>query len=441
MLTLASGGCVLFLESIEKIHVTLPFIKFALLSIVAWFICSSLTGTYKFERVISIPQIIVRVLKVTLLYILLVEATLNIFNITDFPRIYLNYFYGFGVVLIIAWRIIITVGLREYRRKGFNYKKIVIIGYGPVGLELKRFFQSHPELGYHFLGLFDNNEEGIKEINGRVEDVKSFMLANEVDEVYCSPSSISKEQLNSLTEFVDNNLIRMKILPELGEFTYKKLKIDFYDILPVLILRTIPLDDIINKFIKRTFDIVFSSIVIISILSWLLPILAIAIKLNSKGPVFFKQERSGINNKVFNCLKLRTMEVNTDANVLQARKGDSRITKVGAFLRKTSLDELPQFFNVFMGQMSIVGPRPHMIKHTEHYATIVEKFMVRHLVKPGITGLSQVRGFRGDTSELYQMRGRVKLDIFYLENWSFVLDLKIILYTVLNIIRGDDNAF
>jgi putative colanic acid biosysnthesis UDP-glucose lipid carrier transferase len=233
----------------------------------------------------------------------------------------------------------------------------------------------------------------------------------------------------------------MKFLPEPGELPYRQMKVDFYDVLPVLIFRSIPLDDVVNKVIKRTFDIVFSLAVIILILSWLIPILGILIKLNSKGPVFFKQYRTGLDNKKFKCWKLRTMTVNGESDSKQAKRGDARITSIGAFLRRTSLDELPQFFNVLRGNMSVVGPRPHMLQHTEQYSRIVNKFMVRHFIKPGITGLSQVRGFRGETTEVHQMRGRIKLDIFYLEHWSFFLDIKIIFHTVINIFRGEDNAF
>ncbi|WP_439882422.1 undecaprenyl-phosphate glucose phosphotransferase [Pontibacter sp. MBLB2868] len=427
-----------------KYDILLPFsffIKFSLFTILAWFVCSSLSGAYKLHRITNLLRTTFNVSKVIILYILLVEATLNILNLSQMPRQYLIYHYILLTVSMIFWRFLITKILREYRRRGYNYRNVIVVGCGTVSLEMRDFFKAHPEHGYHFFGFFDDNAEEHPEVLGKVDDVEDFVTKNGIDEIYCSPFEVEKHQLDRLTEFVDNNLVRMKLLPSPGEFPYKKLKIDFYDILPVLMLRSIPLDDAVNKFIKRAFDIAFSTFVIVFLLSWLLPIIAIIIKLDSRGPTFFRQERSGIDNKVFNCMKLRTMYVNSEANTHQARRGDSRITMVGAFLRKTSLDELPQFFNVFVGQMSVVGPRPHMLKHTAEYAATVDKFMVRHFVKPGITGLSQVRGFRGDTSELYQMRGRVKLDIFYLENWSFILDLKIIINTVLNVINGDDRAF
>jgi putative colanic acid biosysnthesis UDP-glucose lipid carrier transferase len=176
-------------------------------------------------------------------------------------------------------------------------------------------------------------------------------------------------------------------------------------------------------------------------LSWFTPLMALIIKLDSKGPVFFKQLRSGKDNRSFHCLKFRSMAVNQDADHKQASRGDTRITRVGAFIRKTSIDELPQFFNVLMGDMSVVGPRPHMLKHTSDYSELIEKFMVRHFLTPGITGWAQVKGLRGETKDPEYMEKRVEADIWYLENWSFLLDMKIIVLTVWQAITGNKNAF
>lgn len=414
---------------------------FLLYSLLAWIICTVLLNTYKHYRVGRRLWVLFDALKAVLLYILLIEATLNIVPYFSFSRLFLLYQYATLGLLVLSWRVVVTFVIRYLRRKGYNSVKVIIVGYGKTGKELRDFFYNHPEYAYRFEGFFDDHAIGEPQVIGKIKDVEKFVLDNEVNEIYCSAFELNKDQITSLMEFSDNNLVRMKFLPEPDSFRYQKLKIDFYDMLPILVARSIPLDDVINKILKRSFDLVFSLFVIIFILSWLLPILAVIIKLDSKGPVFFGQERSGINNKTFRCWKLRSMYVNTEANSKLARRGDSRITPVGAFLRKTSLDELPQFFNVLMGQMSIVGPRPHMLKADQEYALIAEKYMVRHFIKPGVTGLSQVRGYRGDTTADYQVRGRVKLDIFYLENWTFLLDLKIIFYTIYNAIRGDKAAF
>ncbi len=193
----------------------------------------------------------------------------------------------------------------------------------------------------------------------------------------------------------------------------------------------IPLDNLTLRLKKRAFDVVFSSAVILFIFSWLLPLLSLIIKLNSKGPVFFVQQRTGINNKTFNCIKFRTMKVNQEADTKQAVKNDNRITSIGNFLRKYNIDELPQFFNVLVGNMSVVGPRPHMLKHTEQYSALIEYYKVRHFVKPGITGWAQVNGYRGLTDELWKMQKRVEYDMEYLENWNFLWDIKIIVMTLI----------
>jgi Undecaprenyl-phosphate glucose phosphotransferase len=427
------GGVSNFLS--QDIYLSLPY------SLLAWIICTVLLGTYRYYRVARISWIIVDALKAVLLYIILLEATFNLVESVSLPRALLLYHYLILVAFVLLLRVAITYIIRHFRLKGYNSRTVIIVGNDKTGQELKNFFYSHPEYGYRFVGFFDDNTPDDPHVIGKVKDVEPFVRKHGIDEIYCCPFSIQKKQVISLMEFSDKNLVRLKFLPEPGTFTYQKLKIDFYDMLPILVARSIPLDDAINKILKRSFDLFFSLTVIILILSWLLPILAILIKLDSKGPVFFGQERSGINNKTFRCWKLRSMYVNTEANSLLARRGDSRITPVGAFLRKTSLDEFPQFFNVLMGQMSIVGPRPHMLKADQEYALIAEKYMVRHFIKPGVTGLSQVRGYRGDTTEDYQVRGRVRLDIFYLENWTFLLDLKIIFYTLYNVFRGDKHAF
>jgi Undecaprenyl-phosphate glucose phosphotransferase len=318
---------------------------------------------------------------------------------------------------------------------------VIIVGTGQLSYELLSVFENNKELGYRFLGFFSDKQESLPKLKGSVDEVIEFCKSNKVDEMYCSISDLNPEQLKSLTEFADNNLIRIKMIPDVRGFINRHLKIDFYEHVPVLTFRNIPLDDYANRFIKRIFDLLFSIIVIIFILSWLFPLVSLLIKLSSKGPVLFKQVRSGKNNNDFNCWKFRTMYVNKDADDKQASKTDARITRLGAFLRKTSIDEMPQFFNVLYGHMSVVGPRPHMTKHTEEYAIIVNKYMFRHFVKPGITGLAQVKGLRGETKSSLAMEHRIRLDMLYIENWSLILDLKIIVLTILNVFKGDDKAY
>ena len=205
-------------------------------------------------------------------------------------------------------------------------------------------------------------------------------------------------------------------------------------------MRRIQHQNIYSRMLKRAFDLVFSSVVLVCSPVIFIPI-AIAVKLSSPGPVFFKQKRTGFRGKEFNCYKFRTMRVNAASDEVQATRHDPRKTRVGEFLRKTSLDELPQFINVFLGDMSVVGPRPHMVKHTHDYSKIIDKYMLRHLIKPGITGWAQVNGYRGETRELWQMERRVEYDVWYIEHWNFWLDIKIIFLTVVNAFKGEKNAF
>ncbi|GGW57075.1 hypothetical protein GCM10008085_05830 [Winogradskyella epiphytica] len=312
----------------------------------------------------------------------------------------------------------------------------MILGFNKKTLALENFFNKNPEYGYSHKKTFS-----LKTKEHSLTECFEYVLKEGIDELYCSISEMTNSQIADIVDFADNNLKILKFIPDSKEIYSKKLRYEYYDYIPILTLRTIPLEEPVNTFLKRAFDIVFSSLVIIFVLSWLTPLIAILIKLESKGPVFFKQSRNGFNYKEFDCYKFRSMMPNKDAHLYQATRGDQRVTKVGRFIRKTSIDELPQFFNVLFGDMSVVGPRPHMVSHTHMYAKKIDKFMVRHFVKPGITGLAQTSGFRGEVETDKDIIGRVKLDIFYIENWSLLLDLKIILQTFINAVKGDDKAY
>jgi Undecaprenyl-phosphate glucose phosphotransferase len=249
-------------------------------------------------------------------------------------------------------------------------------------------------------------------------------------------------EVKTFLEVADKHCLRVKFIPDMATTLATPYTISYVgDEFPVISLRKEPLESVSNRFKKRAFDVVFSLGVIIFLMSWLYPLIAILIKLQSKGPVLFKQQRSGRNDEPFWCYKFRSMKVNNDSDKKQATKDDNRITPIGKFLRKSSLDELPQFFNVLLGNMSVVGPRPHMLSHTEEYRAIINQFMVRHFLKPGITGWAQVNGFRGETKEDGAMQKRVQHDIWYLENWTAMLEVKIVFMTVINMIKGEDNAY
>jgi len=314
---------------------------------------------------------------------------------------------------------------------------VVIVGLNQKTDQLRKFFLDRPEFGYQLSKTFDLNKKNGVEI----ESCFTYVLENDIDEIYSSVAELNNENLLKLIDFADNNLKVLKFLPDNKEIYSKKLDFAYYGVLPILSMRKIPMDEPFNKFIKRSFDVVLSLFIIVGILSWLTPLLGIFIKLESKGPVFFKQKRNGLDYKEFFCYKFRSMTPNPIADLYQVTKGDERITRVGRIIRKTSIDELPQFINVLKGEMSVVGPRPHMVSHTQMYAERIDKFMVRHFIKPGITGLAQVSGYRGEVENDNDIINRVKYDIFYLENWSLFLDIKIVFQTIYNALRGEEKAY
>ena len=327
-----------------------------------------------------------------------------------------------------------------YRTKAGNFVNVVVVGVDKNLKKLRRFF-AQPELGYRYNGYFHNQDTGQGNYLGKVDDCYDYIQENSVDEIYCVASRLSEGELRTLLTFADNNFKKLKIIPDNKGIITRTMDVELLDTTPVLNLRELKLNTEYGKIGKRVFDIVFSSLVILFVLSWLTPLMYVIIKLDSKGPLFFKQLRNGQMKQPFYCLKFRSMEVNGQADKKMGTKNDPRITRVGKFLRETNLDELPQFFNVFMGDMTVVGPRPHMELHTQEYEKSVNKYLIRHFSKPGITGLAQIKSYRGEIKNKYDIIHRVKLDIFYLENVSFCLDLKIILLTVVKTIIGDKKAY
>jgi putative colanic acid biosynthesis UDP-glucose lipid carrier transferase len=412
------------------------FIFSVFISIV-WILLSVYSKFYQVYRYTRPVNILSLIVKQYILYLLLVFAFSGLYHELDiYPKPIIKY-TALCFLLITILKLAIYYLLQKFRVSfGGNFRSTVIFGLNKKTIALENFFNKNPEYGYLHQKTFSfkNKDQSLK-------DCFEFILNEKVDEIYCSISEHTNAQIADIVDFADNNLKILKFIPDSKEIYSKRLRYEYYDYIPILTLRTIPLEDSVNMIIKRGFDIVFSSIVIVFILSWLTPLIALLIKLESKGPIFFKQSRNGFNYREFDCYKFRSMTPNKDANLYQATRGDQRVTKVGKFIRKTSIDELPQFFNVLFGDMSVVGPRPHMVSHTNMYAKKIDKFMVRHFVKPGITGLAQVSGFRGEVESDKDIIGRVKLDIFYIENWSLITDLKIIAQTFVNAVKGEDKAY
>ncbi len=342
---------------------------------------------------------------------------------------------------LLATLMFFYFSLKIYRTHGGNYRRVVIIGNSINDKKLKDFFTSRTEFGYQFLGFFSDKTFKNKDYIGTIDQAFKFISNNMVDEIYCSLDELTKEQIRKFIKFSDENYKTLKFTPKSDHFFINEAQVEYYDYLPIVTLRKNPLAKPFEGFVKRAFDILFSLIIIITLLSWLTPILWILIKLESKGPLFFKQIREGLNGNQFSCYKFRSMLQNDFEELKQTEKNDVRITKIGKIIRKTSIDELPQFINVFLGQMSVVGPRPHMLAQGEKFKAVVNKYSVRYFIKPGITGLAQVKGFRGEIETVSDIKNRVKFDLFYIENWSFLLDIKIIFQTIFNALKGEKNAY
>ena len=362
----------------------------------------------------------------------------------EFSRTFLVVFYALLLGAFILNRFLGTA-FQFLLIQRFNVnKKVALIGVNPTGRRLAHYLDN--QYNIDFYGYLDDGSRIYADENGNLQTrfISKMVAAalSGVKDIYVSLEPHRMSEVKTFLEVADKHCLRVKFIPDMASTLATPYTISYVgDEFPVISLRKEPLERVSNRFKKRAFDIVFSLGVIIFLMSWLYPLIAILIKLQSKGPVLFKQQRSGRNDEPFWCYKFRSMRVNKDSDKKQATKDDNRITPIGKFLRKSSLDELPQFFNVLLGNMSVVGPRPHMLSHTEEYRAIINQFMVRHFLKPGITGWAQVNGFRGETKEDGAMQKRVQHDIWYLENWTAMLEVKIVFMTVINMIKGEDNAY
>lgn len=350
---------------------------------------------------------------------------------------------GLGIGLLINRFIYLGI-FKYFKNSDFLIKKIIILGYNETAKKLASYFE-HEGLNIQIIGFIED-EENVQELShypvfGNIPNALQIAKELKAQEIF---STITPEQNKDIYELMfqsEKECIRFRIVPNLSMFITREVHIEYYGELPILALRKEPLDDVGNRIKKRALDITVSLLVTIFILSWLIPLIGILIFLESGMPIFFKQLRTGKDKNPFYCWKFRSMRNNKEADQKQATRNDNRITFWGRILRKTSLDEFPQFLNVLKGEMSLVGPRPHMIKHTTDYSKLVDGYMVRQFIKPGITGWAQVNGFRGEITNPEQIKMRVNKDLWYLENWTLWLDIKILFLTVYYVLKGDKKAY
>ena len=420
----------------------------SLLSNIFWIMLLLYKDSYRIIRTERIEAILYRTIRMLLIHLAIIALFILVLHYNEVSRLRMIYFYSIFFILLFSFRIFFMKILKYIRSQGYNFRKVVIVGANATGERMNRILSKDLTYGFRVMGFFDDEVDASialkAPILGKFEDIEHYLTIEKIDELFVALHISKIEQINTLTALCERFMVRIKYIPDFEQYTKSsRIQISFYGNgnVPVLVLRKEPLEIPIHRLLKELFDFCFSLFVIVFLFPWLFPILILLIKVNSPGPVFFVQERSGRDNQSFPCYKFRTMHVNDACNTVQASQNDARITRVGAFLRRTSMDELPQFFNVFCGNMSVVGPRPHMLSHTEQYSGLINNFLVRHYAKPGITGWAQVNGYRGETKELADMEGRVEHDIWYIENWSFLLDVKIIYKTFAGVFKGDEKAF
>ena len=418
------------------------FLKFWGFLNASWFFLCWISGVYGDQVIHTFEPFARRTGRVFFFWIGIILLFLTLNQNFDLPRKLVLISLG-GLAAVILFNRIIYLPLLHFLHLGESFQKnILIIGYNSVA---KKLVENIAGNNTRIVG-FCENSRNIRELSAfpvlcDIPEAMKISREQQVNEIYCTVLPENFPQIYEVMKAADKECIRFRLVPDLDAFIKRPMHLGYINDIPVLSPRSEPLEEYGNWMKKRVFDLLISSMVIIFILSWLIPLLALIIKLESRGPVFFVQLRSGRNNVPFPCLKFRSMYVNNKADLEQATRNDSRITRVGRFLRKTSLDEFPQFLNVFKGEMSVVGPRPHMLKHTKDYSQLISQYMIRQFLRPGLTGWAQVNGFRGEIQNLEEMKHRVEHDIWYMENWSLWFDIRIILRTVFKIFKGQEKAF
>lgn len=403
--------------------------------------CAYMIRSVSAQRSLTLDKAFINSLKGLLIHAL-VFMSLAAFLHLDYSMTFYVIFYAILCLIFPVINVLSHFWLKKARRKGRYRTRVAIVGTNSNAIRLSEAMLRDTGFGFDIVGFFDPDpKEGFPGTHlGDMEALEEYAQKNLIDEIYFTMTNDKTELMPGTVRIADNHMLNFYYVPNISRYVNGAFELNNIGVVPVMSLRKNPLSNTWNRARKRAFDLLFSSIFLLFSPLIFIPI-AIGIKLSSPGPIFFRQERTGHRGRSFRCFKFRTMRVNADADKAQATADDPRKTRFGDFLRRTSLDELPQFINVWLGDMSIVGPRPHMLKHTNDYTELIDKYMVRHVVKPGITGWAQVNGYRGITDQLWKMEKRVECDVWYIENWTFSLDLKIIVRTVMNALRGEKNAF
>jgi len=427
--------------NVDNGYRTYFFSNYFIVLTLTWLVASYFTRLYHLYTIQNLSNLLLKSLLTVTLYGVLTTIIFFIFNKRFHEALI---YYSLAPFVFTFYSRVIIYLLKNSHQHITNFRrKVIIVGHNDTGKNLHRYFLRNG-MSFSFAGFFDEmpGQECETDLQGDLNSIIPYAAKHKIKEIYSTKYPEHSDEFVQVLALAEYHCIKVRYVAGIDDDINENYCVRYiFQGIRILSKRTERLDLLRNRIIKRAFDIVFSGLVICFVLSWLIPLIGLLIKTESKGPAFFLQLRSGRDNEPFWCYKFRSMAVNKNADSHQASKGDSRITRIGAFMRKTSIDELPQFINVFMGQMSVVGPRPHMLQHTEQYKQTVNNYMVRHFIKPGITGWAQINGFRGETRTESQMVNRVNHDIWYSGNWSLNLDMKIVFGTVKNALKGEENAY
>jgi len=420
------------------------YFEYWVLSNIVWLLLSFLLRNYAEKIILNFEYFTKRTIQVYLAWMIVMMGYLFFSRELKVSRIFIiSTILSFGFGLLINR--FLYLGIKNYfKNSHYLFKNVIILGYNETAKKLAKYFEEDG-INTRLLGYIEDhkniNELSHYPVLANISETLEVAKQLGAQEIFSTITPEQNHDIYNLMYRAEKECIRFKIVPNLSVFITREVHIDYFGDLPIISLRSEPLDDVGNRIKKRALDIIVSLLVIVFILSWLIPLLGLLISLESRGPIFFRQLRTGKDKKSFYCIKFRSMRVNKDADEKQATQGDGRVTSIGRFIRKTSLDELPQFLNVFIGEMSLIGPRPHMLKHTSDYSQLVDDYMIRQFIKPGITGWAQINGYRGEITNPDQIKMRVNKDLWYLENWTLWLDIQILFLTIYYVLKGDKNAF
>jgi Undecaprenyl-phosphate glucose phosphotransferase len=403
---------------------------------IVWFLLSAVFGLYRIGRAFNISTILSSYTKIIVFFFFLFLVFFQVHSLTYYPRESIKVIFPIFFLVLLAWELGIYYTLNYFQKKQY-YPRVVILGRSETALNIFQYFQRNTAIRHQCLGFVDMGVRSVEQSLGHFSDLQEIIQTHAVDEIFVAMDDLQATEKKVLADWLNNSPVKVRLIPDLGNFSFHSIEMHYFGNIPVASLYRSPLSYRYNQLLKRSFDLVFSTFIVLGVLSWLTILLLFLDRLFERKGVFYRQQRTSLNGKTFTIIKYRSMVTNAEADTRQAGANDERITPIGSFLRRSSLDELPQFINVLLGQMSVVGPRPHMLKHTEEYQRVVKSYSLRHVIKPGITGLAQVNGFRGEVKHVSDIQGRVEMDIEYIRNWTFSLDFYIIMRTCLLIARPD----